>query len=119
MAVVGNLPVVEQRAAMGQVTRLAWWVRHLPGVDHVSLHIDQVDRLVVARQRAEQGEAGKGAIGIVAAQAHAAPLYRRRFDGRSGWRCRRLSGRATGSAYRCSTGGDEQKIAAAKSSVRC
>jgi hypothetical protein len=42
-------------------------------VDDASLHIDQVDRLVVARQRAEQGEPGKGAVGIVAAQARAAP----------------------------------------------
>jgi len=75
--------------------------------------------LLLLGSGAEQGEAGKGAIGIVAAQAHAAPLYRGRFDWRSGWRCRRLSGRATGSAYRCSTGGDEQKIAAAKSSARC
>jgi hypothetical protein len=43
-------------------------------VDDVPLHIDQVDRLVLAWQRAEQGEAGKGAVGIVAAQPHATPL---------------------------------------------
>ena len=119
MTLVGDLPVVEQRAAIGQVARLAGWVGHLPSVDNVSLHIDQVDRLVVARQWAEQGEAGKGAVRIVATQAHAAPLYRDGFNARREWRCRRLSGRAAGSSYRRSAGGDEEEIAAGKSSVRC
>jgi hypothetical protein len=88
-------------------------------VDDVSLDIDQVDCLVVARQWAEQGEAGKRAVRIVATQAHAASLYRDGLKARHGWRCRRLSGSAAGVSYRRSGGSDEEEIAAGKSSARC
>jgi hypothetical protein len=86
-------------------------------VDDISLHIDQVDRLVVARQRAEQG-ATKGAVRIVATQALGAPLYRDGFDARRGGRRRGLAHRAAGLCYRRSAGSDEKEIAAGKSGVR-
>src|SRR5207248_10390878 len=86
MALIGDLPVIEQRAAIGQIPGLTGWVGHLPSVDDVSLHIDQVDCLIVARQWAEQGEPGKGTVRVVSTEAHATPLYRDGFNARHGWR---------------------------------
>jgi len=79
---VRNLPVVEKRPALGEISRLARRVGHIPGVRDVTAHIDQIDRFVGRRQRAEQGEAVKRAPRIVPAQADPATLDRRGFDRR-------------------------------------
>src|SRR5262249_35344530 len=76
----GNLAVVEQRPALGEISGLTGWARHRPGVDDVAEHIDEVDGFVGARQGTEQREAREGARGIVAAQADAASPYRQGLD---------------------------------------
>jgi hypothetical protein len=46
----------------------------------ISLHIDEVNSLVGRGQWGEQREPTESAIGIIAAQAHAAALYRHRVN---------------------------------------
>src|SRR5215472_10648859 len=79
VAVVWNLPVVEERPAFGEIPGLARRVRHIPCVYDISGHIDQVDRLVRRWQRAEQRETGKSAFRIMAAKPGTAALYRGRL----------------------------------------
>src|SRR5262249_20259227 len=62
----------------------AGWVRHRPGMDDVAEHIDEIDRLVAGRERAEQREARERALAIVAAQLDAAPLDSEALDRRLG-----------------------------------
>ena len=49
VALVRNLAVVEERPALGEISRLAGWVRHRPRMDDVAEHIDEIDRLVAGR----------------------------------------------------------------------
>src|SRR5215831_12801038 len=93
VALVGNLAVVEQRPALGEISGLAGWVRHRPGMDDVAEHVDEVDGFVGARQGTEQREAREGALGIVAAQADAASPYRHGLDCLLLWRGWTLPGR--------------------------
>ena len=46
MTRIGDLTVVEKRSARREVAVKAGRVRHLPGVNDLTLHIDQVDRPV-------------------------------------------------------------------------
>src|SRR5262249_38053329 len=57
VALVRNLAVVEERATLGEIPGLTGWVRHIPRVDDVAEHIDQVHSFVGGRQRTKQGEA--------------------------------------------------------------
>ena len=76
VALVRNLAVVEERATLGEISGLTGWVGHIPRVDDVAEHIDQVHSFVGGRQRTKQREAREGALRVVAAQADAAPLDR-------------------------------------------
>src|SRR5262249_7515823 len=76
VALVRNLAVVEERATPGEIPGLTGWVRHIPRVDDVAEHIDQVHSFAGGRQRTNRREAREGALRIVAAQADAAPFDR-------------------------------------------
>src|SRR5215472_10961010 len=86
---VGNLAVIEERAALGEIAVLARWVRHFPGMDDLSRHIDEVDGLVGVAGRRKQREARERMCRIVAAKADAAALDRERLESlrRRGGRC--------------------------------
>src|SRR5215472_9595981 len=120
VALVGNLAVVEQRPALGEISGLTGWVGHRPAVDDVAKHIDEVDGFVGARQVTEQREAREGALGIVAAQADAAAPYRQGLDclllrrGRNlpGRRFNRKTGHVHSQNSRCASHGEPNKLAA-------
>src|SRR5262249_19658002 len=55
-------PVVEQRSALGEITRHAWRIRHLPGVNDVALKIDEIHRSIFHEVRGEESEPRRGAF---------------------------------------------------------
>ena len=44
--VLDRFAVIEKRAAIGEISVHAWGIRHLPGMDDLSIQIDQVNRAV-------------------------------------------------------------------------
>src|ERR1700732_4466008 len=86
MAGVRNLAIIEKRPAIGDKDGLAGRIWHIPGVNDVSLHIDEIDGLVGISVWSKQREPRECARLIVAVQAHAAAFDRERFNS---CRCRR------------------------------
>src|SRR5260370_30173535 len=76
---IWDLAVAEERPAVGEIA-VEGRGGHIPAMNNIPQHIDEVDGLVGARYWGEQCKPREGAVRIVAAKADTAALYGVRFN---------------------------------------